>query len=161
MPIPQTFIAQQDLEDALTAEKLRELLGDKGKPEANPRRIKLCIEQGQGFVLGHIQRAVQPKSIDVLWDTVWGDRDKAETRRLVLSASLYYVHLFGQKEEDVPDSVTTERDYVEERAKAIGDHLATVGADPDPASSTQHVINYSPGAGNTLPGQPRNKWVGF
>lgn len=160
MPV-QIFITQQDLEDFLTGEKLRELLADKGKSEASPRRVKMAIESGIGFVLGHIQRAVQPKSMDVLWDTVWGDRDKAETRRLCISAAAYYCHLSGQKGEEMPEAMVTERDYVEERAKAIGDHLATLGSEPQPASSTQHDLDYSPGAGNTKPGQPRNKWVGF
>jgi hypothetical protein len=162
MPVPAQFVTQQDLEDAITGEKLRELLGDKGKAEASPRRVKLCIESGTSFVLGHIQRAVKNSSLDVLWDSPqWTDRDRAEVRRLVLSAAIYYCHYHGQKAEELPEAVVTERDYVEARAKEIGDHLATIGAEPQPATSPQHYMGYTTPIGHYPAGSLRSYWRGF
>lgn len=162
MPVPAQFITQQDLEDALTGEKVRQLLGEKGKSEPSAGRVKLAIGHAEGFVLGHIQRAVKPKSIDVLWDSgLWSDRDKAEVRRLVLSAAIYYCHFIGQKAEELPESVVTERDYVEARAKEIGDHLATLGNEPPAASSTQHDLVYTTGVGHYPAGSARSAWRGY
>jgi len=161
MPVPAQLFTQADLEDSLTGEKVRELLGDKGKPEATARRVKLVIESATGFVLGHIQRAVKNGSIDALWDTVWTDRDKAELRRLAVSAGVYYAHFYGQKGEELPESVVTERDYVEARCKEIGDHLATLGAEPSPANSPQHVLSYTVGVGHYPRGSARSSWRGF
>lgn len=162
MPVPAQFITQTDLEDALTAEKLRELLGDKGKAEPSARRVTLCIENGTGLVLGHIQRALKNTSLDALWDSPqWTDRDRAEVRRLVLGAACYYCHQIGQKGEELPEAVVTERDYIENRAKAIGDHLATIGAEPPPATSPQHYIGYTTPAGHYAAGSPRSYWRGF
>lgn len=161
MPLPTQLFGQADLEDSITGEKLRELLGDKGKAEPTPRRVKLVIESATGFVLGHIQRAVKNSSLDVLWDTVWTDRDKAETRRLAISAGVYYAHFYGQKGEEVPETVVTERDYVEARAKEIGDHLATLGSEPTAASSTQHDLVFTAGVGHYPSGSARARWRGF
>lgn len=161
MPAPVQLFTKEDLEDALTGEKLRELLGDKGKPEASARRVKLSIESATGFVLGHIQRAVKNTSIDHLWDTVWTDRDKAELRRLAISAGIYYAHVYGQKADDCPDVVLTERDHVEARAKEIGDKHATLGNEPTAASSAQHELGYTAGIGHYPAGSARSGWRGY
>jgi hypothetical protein len=162
MPVPEQFVTQADLEDALTAEKVRQLLGDKGKPEPSASRVRLVLESGHGFVLGHIQRQVKNKSLDALWDSgAWSDRDKAETRRLVLGACIYYAHHYGQKAEEVPESVMAERDYIEQRAQAVGDNLATLGADPPPANSPQHVLGYTTSVGHYPAGSVRSNWRGF
>ena len=161
MPVPAQLFTLADLEDALTGEKVRELLGEKGKPEATARRVKLVIESATGFVLGHIQRAVKNSSIDVLWDTIWTDRDKAEIRRLAISAGTYYAAYYGQKGEELSESTVTERDYVEARAKEIGDHLATLGNEPPAASSTQHDLLYTTSVGHYPAGSARSRWRGF
>lgn len=161
MPVPVQLFTKEDLEDALTGEKLRELLGDKGKPEATARRVKLVIESATGFVLGHIQRAVKNSSVDHLWDAVWTDRDKAELRRLAISAGVYYAHFYGEKGDDLPETVATERDHVEARAKEIGDHHATLGNEPPAANSAQHELGYTAGIGHYPAGSARTGWRGF
>lgn len=161
MTAPVQWFTQQDLEDALTAEKVRELLADKGKPEASPRRITLVLDNATGFVRGKVQIAVKLRSIDELWDTVWTSVDKAELRRLCQGASIYYAHLIGQKAEECPQTAVDELDRIAERCKEIGEHYSTIGADPNAASSTQHELNYGSSAGTTRRGQPRNAWENF
>lgn len=161
MPAPVQFFGQLDLEAAITAEKLKQLLGDKGKSEPTPARVQLVIDSATGFVLGHIQRAVKNSSVDVLWETVWTERDKAELRRLSISAGIFYAHFYGQKAEEIPESVITERDYVETRCKEIGDHLATLGNEPAAANSPQHRYAYTSSVGHHQPGSPRAKWRDF
>lgn len=161
MAAPAQLFGQADLEAALTGEKLKQLLADNARSEPNPARVQLVIDSGTGFVLGLIQKAVKNSSIDVLWDTVWTERDKAELRRLALSAGIYYAHFYGQKGEELPESVVTERDYVETRCREIGDHTATLGSEPTAASSPQHDFNYGSGAGHYEQGSPRSRWRGF
>jgi len=162
MPVPVQFVGQAELEDALTAEKLRQLLGDKGKNEPSPSRVRLALDNGHGMVLGLIQKQVKNKSLDELWDNgTWSERDKAETRRLVLGACIYYAHHIGQKAEGVPDSVMTERDYIEQRCQDIGNNLATLGADPPPASAQGHSVCLAPAVGHYPAGSARSMWSKF
>lgn len=161
MAAPAQIFTQADLETAYTGEKVRELLGTKAKPEPDAARVKLVLESATGFVLGHVQRAVKNSSVDVLWDTVWTDRDRAELRRLAISAGGYYMHHYGQKGEEVPESMVTERDYVEARCKEIGDHSATLGSEPTAANSPQHDFVYGSGAGHYERNSPRDRWRGF
>lgn len=159
--VPVYLVSKEDLETALTAEKVRELAGPKGKPEALPALIKLCIESGQGAILGQVQRAVKNSSVYHLWLTKWTDLDKAQLRRLVLSAAIYYLHFYGQKGEEVPESVMAEWESVKEEATAIGNHLGTLANEPPAASSTQHTMIPNLGAGHEVPGYPRHGWRNF
>ncbi len=160
--IPEaTLVTQQDLEILLTAEKLRELGGTKGKSEPDPAWVAKVLAAGTGFVLGKIQIALKLHSIDYLWFNVWTDRDKAELKRLCEGAAQYYAHAYGQKVEEVPESAKDLLDIIEKRCTEIAEHHSTVAADPQAASSTQHVDRYSPGAGHTERGQPRHNWWGF
>lgn len=161
MAAPVQFFTQADLEAAITAEKLKQLLGDKGKSEPTPARVQLVIDSATGFVLGQVQKAVKNSSVDYLWDNTWTERDKAELRRLAISAGIYYCHYYGQKGEELPESVVTERDYVEARCKEIGDHLATLGNEPTAANSPQHDYLYTSAVGHHQPGSPRAKWRWF
>ncbi|TXH42083.1 MAG: hypothetical protein E6Q97_36350 [Desulfurellales bacterium] len=161
MAAPIALFTLADLESALTGEKVRELLGTKGVAEADNPKVKLVIESATGFVFGKIQIAVKLKSIDELWDSTWGDRDKGEIRRLAISAGMYYAHFYGQKGEEIPESVVDELERIEKRCTEIAEHYATLGNDPPAESSTQHDEIFSPGAGHTYPGQPRHNWSGF
>mgnify|MGYP003479401286 CR=1 FL=1 len=161
MPAPLQWFTQRDLETALTTEKVRELLADKGKSEVPPDRMALVLDNATGFVRGKIQIANKLKSIDQLWDTVWDSNQKAELRRLCQGAAVYYAHFVGQKAEECPQSAVDELDRIAERCKEIGEHYSTIGADPEAASSTQHDLTYGPGAGSTQRGQPRNGWSNF
>ena len=161
MAAPAQLFDKTDLETALTGEKLKQLLGVEGKSEATASRVKLVIESATGFVFGKIQIAVRLKSIDELWENVWTDREKGEIRRLAISAGTYYAHYYGQKGEEVPESVLAEREFIEKRCTEIAEHVATLGNDPTAASSTQHDFQFGTGAGHSLPRSPRSKWEGF
>jgi hypothetical protein len=161
MALPVDIITLADLNTAYTAEKVMQQLGTKGKNAPDADRVKLVIESAIGFVMGQIQRAVVKSSVYDLWVSRWRDDDRAEIRRLVLSAAGYYMHYYGQKGDEIPDSVTQERDNVEPRCKDIGDHVATIGAEPQPESSTQHEFIYGPSVGNNPIGAPRNLWGGY
>lgn len=161
MPAPVQLFSLTDLELALTGEKVRELLGDKGKPEPTSPRVQLIIDSATGFVLGFIQKAVKNASIDALWDSTWTERDKAELRRLAISAGVYYAHYYGQKADDVPETVITERDYVEKRASEIGEGLATLGNEPPAESTPLHSLSYTTSVGTYPEASARAKWGGF
>jgi len=155
---PINLVTQADLEAALTAEKVRELAGPKGKPEALPALIKLVLESGQSTILRQVQRAVKSESIYALWVTRWTDLDKAELRRMILSACIYYLHFYGQKGEEVPESVQAELEAVKAEAKEVGDHVATLANTPAAASSALHELIPNLAAGDEAPGFARSKW---
>jgi hypothetical protein len=160
--IPEAdLVTQEDLEILLTAEKLRQLGGHKGVSEPDNPWVKKVLAAGTGFVLGKIQIALKIHSIDYLWFNVWTDRDKAEIKRLCEGACQYYAHAYGQKVEEVPESSKDLLEMIEKRCTEIAEHHATAGNDPPVASSTQHDIRYSPGAGHTCRGQPRHNWGGY
>lgn len=158
---PFLLISQTDLETALTAEKVREIAGSKGKPEAYPALIKLVLESGQGVILRQVQRACKLGSIYQRWVEKWTDLDKADLRRMILSACIYYLHFYGQKAEEVPEDVRTEFDSVMTQAKEVGDHLATLANEPPAASSTPHTMIPNLGAGHNARGYPRSGWGNF
>ena len=114
-----------------------------------------------GFVLGKIQIALKLHSIDYLWFNRWTDRDKAELKRLCEGAAQYYAHAYGQKVEEVPESSKDLLDMIEKRCTEIAEHHSTAGNDPPAASSTQHIVPFSPGAGHYRRGEPRHRWSGF
>lgn len=161
MPAPEFLITQAELETAITAEKLQQLLGTKGKAGADADRVAMVLSDATGLVLGRIKLQVRTGSIDELWDTLWTDRDKAEIKRLVRWAAVYYAHAAGQKVEEIPESVKDEMERVEARCKEIGEHTATLSADPEAASATQHDWRYAPGAGRSPAGSPRSRWSNF
>lgn len=156
-----TLVTQSDLEVKLTAHKLRQLLGVKGDAAIPADRIQMILDEGHGFVFGEIQRAVKKSSVYALWLTNWTTEDRAEIRRLIIGACVYYAHYNGQMGEEVPDSVTAERDEIKDRCQRIGDHVATVAAEPAPDSSTQHDFIYGPGCGRHESGSPRGRWGGI
>jgi hypothetical protein len=112
-------------------------------------------------VLGKIQIALKLHSIDYLWFNRWTDRDKAELKRLCEGAAQYYAHAYGQKVEEVPESSKDLLDMIEKRCTEIAEHHSTAGNDPPAASSTQHIVPFSPGAGHYRRGEPRHRWSGF
>jgi hypothetical protein len=160
-PAPIYLITQADLETAMTAEKIRELAGPKGKAEAYPALIKLILESAQGAILRQVQRACKLPSIYDSWVKNWSDLDKADLRRMVLSAAIHYVHFYGQKAEEEPDTVVAEYERVMDEAKQVGDHLATLANDPPARSSVQHTMIPSPGCGFNPCGFPRSRWRSF
>lgn len=155
------LVSLADLETAMTAHKVRQLLGIKGDASIPQDRVQMILDNGHGFVFGEIQRAVKKSSVFALWLTTWTPEDRAEIRRLILGACIYYLHYLGQMGEEVPDSVSSERDEIKDRCQRIGDHLATVAAEPPPASSTQHDFIYGPGCGQHQVGSPRGRWGGI
>jgi hypothetical protein len=155
------LVAQPDLETKLTAHKLRQLLGVKGDAAIPADRIQMILDEGHGFVFGEIQRAVQISSVYALWLTRWTSAERAEIRRLIIGACVYYAHFNGQMGEEVPDSVVAELDKIQDRCQRIGDHVATVAAEPMPASSTQHDFIYGSGPGRHQVGSPRGRWAGI
>jgi len=161
MPTPVAILTQTDLESAVTAEKVRQLLSTSGKSEPDPARVRLVLESATGYVFGKIQVVISPLSIDTLWDTVWNDRDKSELRRLALSTAIYYLHFYGQKAEEIPQTVIDELERVEARCTEIAESRATIGADPAPDSSAQNIYAFTTGAGNNPEGSPRSRWRGF
>lgn len=162
MAVPPVYLVlQADLETAMTAEKIRELAGPKGKPEAYPAFIKLVLESGQGAILGRVQRAVSVSSVYQHWVTNWTDLDKANLRRLVLSACIYYVHYYGQKGEEMPEDVRLEFETVKQDATAIGNHVGTLASQSQAASSTLHRLIPGLGAGHNVPHFPRSGWRNF
>jgi len=159
---PETLNTQEELERAITAEKLRQLLPAEGKRTADADRVLLALRAGTGCVLGKLQIALQLASVDQWWDAATTtDRDKAELRRLGLSASIYYAHFYGLKAEEIPPVVVDEMERIEERIDQIAQHHATIGANAIPTSSGQHSQNYAAGVGNFPSGSPRAKWRGF
>lgn len=162
MAAPETLNTQTELENAITAEKLRQLLPDAGKKAADSARVLLALRSGTGAVLGMVAKAITPASIDVWWDaSTTSERDKAELKRLGLSASIYYAHFYGMKAEEVPDSTREEMQRAELRAKEIGDHYATIGAKSNPAAATMNELNYNSGCGRHPEGSPRSRWRDF
>lgn len=161
MPAPEFLITQEELENAITAEKLKQLLGTKGKSEADPARVQMVLSDATGDVLGRLKIQAKVASIDELWDTQWTDRDKAEIRRLVRWAAVYYAHLAGQKGEEVPPTVEDAYGKIEARCQQIAEHTATLSADPEPAAATQNEWQYAPGAGRYPDGSPRKRWSAF
>lgn len=160
MPNP-VLVSLADLETAMTAKKVRQLLGIAGDASIPADRVQMILDNGHGFVFGEIQRAVKKSSVFALWLTQWTPEDRAEIRRLVIGACIYYLHYLGQMGEEVPDSVSAERDEIKDRCQRIGDHLATVAAESGPESSTQHDFIYGPGCGRHDTGSPRGRWQGI
>ncbi len=158
---PFNLIVQADLENAITAEKVRELAGPKGKPEALAALITLVLNSGQSIILRQVQRACKLGSIYQTWVDKWTELDRADLKRMILSACIYYLHFYGQKGEEVPESVQTEFDRVCGEAKEVGDHLATLANEPPAASSTPHTMGPNLGAGHNVCGFPRSGWGGF
>lgn len=160
--IPEAdLVTQLDLEILMTAEKVRELGARKGTSEVDPAWMQKVLAAGVGFVLGKIQIALKLHSIDYLWFNRWTDRDKAELKRLCEGAAQYYAHAYGQKVEEVPESSKDLLDMIEKRCTEIAEHHSTAGNDPPAASSTQHIVPFSPGAGHYRRGEPRHRWSGF
>lgn len=160
--IPEAeLVTQRDLEILMTAEKVRELGSRKGASEVDPAWIQKVLSAGVGFVLGKIQIALKLHSIDYLWFNRWTDRDKAELKRLCEGAAQFYAHAYGQKVEEVPESSKDLLDMIEKRCTEIAEHHSTAGNDPPAASSTQHIVPFSPGAGHYRCGEPRHRWSGF
>lgn len=160
-PAPIYLVTQADLELALTGEKVKQLGADRGQPEARAAWVKLVLESGQGEVLGQVQRAVKLGSVYEQWVANWTDLDKANLRRMVLSACLYYAHLYGQKGEEVPEDIRTEHEAIMAQATAIGDHLGTLANEPTAQSSTQHAMLPNLAAGHNACGFPRSYWRDF
>lgn len=163
MAAPDTLCTQTELERAITAEKLRQLLPAAGKKEADTERVLLALRSGTGAVLGPIAKALTPASIDTWWDAATtGERDKAECKRLAISASSYYATFYGLKAgEEMPQALSDEMERVEKRAMEIGNHYATLGAKANPASATQNDYLYGQGAGRSPEGSPRSRWKEF
>lgn len=161
MAAPETLVTAEELNLQLTGEKVRELLGTKGVAVPDPERVQMVLRQGTGCVLGKVQIALKNQSIDELWETIWTPRDKAELKRLAMGATVYYAHLAGQKGEEVPQSVLDELERIEQRCLEIAQHSATVAANAQPASSTQHDFRYSTGCGRDPEGSPRKRWRHF
>jgi hypothetical protein len=162
MPAPDTLVTQAELERAITLEKLRQLLPAAGKKEPDTERVLLALRSGTGAVLGPVAKAIQPASLDVWWDApTTAERDKAELKRLGLSASIYYAHFYGLKAEEIPDALLTEMERAEKRAMEIGDHYATLGSKNNPAAATQNEWLYGQGAGHYPEGSGRKNWSNF
>lgn len=162
MPAPETLNTETELETAITEEKLRQLLPGAGKREADPARVLLALRSGTGCILGKIQIALKLASIDTWWDAATTtDRDKAEIKRLGLSASIYYAHYYGLKAEELPQAVIDEQERIEKRADEIAKHYATIATNAQPESATQHDFIYTTGCGNNPTGSPRSKWRNY
>ena len=86
MAAPETLNTQAELEVAISAEKLRQLLPANGKKEVDADRVLLALRSGTGAIFGKIQIALELGSIDEWWDAATtSERDKAEVKRLGLS----------------------------------------------------------------------------
>lgn len=162
MPAPETLNSASELEQAITAEKLRQLLPAAGKKEADSDRVLLALRSGTGAILGKIQIALDVASIDTWWEAAsTTERDKAEVKRLALSASIYYAHFYGLKAEEMPQTIADEMQRAEMRATEIAEHHATIGSRSQPSASTQHDWVYNHGIGPSPTGSPRSRWRGF
>lgn len=162
MAAPETLNTQAELEVAISAEKLRQLLPANGKKEVDADRVLLALRSGTGAIFGKIQIALELGSIDEWWDAATtSERDKAEVKRLGLSSSIYYAHYYGLKAEEMPQTVADENQRAETRATEIAEHHATIGAKTQPATSTQNDFVYNNGITTSPYGSPRSRWRGF
>jgi hypothetical protein len=159
---PDTLNSQAELEAAISAEKLRQLLPGAGNKLADPDRVLLALRSGTGAILGKIQIALDVTAIDTWWDAATtNERDKAEVKRLALSASIYYAHFYGLKAEEMPQTISDEMQRAETRATEIAEHHATLGAKTQPTASTQHDFVWNDGITESPLGSPRARWKGF
>lgn len=163
MAAPDTLCSQAELEHAITAEKLRQLLPGAGKKEADADRVLLALRSGTGAILSPISKAIAPVGIDTWWEaSTTTERDKAEIKRLAISASIYYAEFYGLKGgEEMPQALSEEMARAEKRAEEIGNLHSRFGAKEDPASAGQHELLYSSGCGRHPEGSPRDRWRGF
>lgn len=167
MPAPDTILTQAELELRVGAEKLTQLLPEPGKKVPDAARVRTVLLDARGAVFGGLNVALQPKSVDELWDT-WTDADKAEIKRLMARAAVYYAHYWGQKQEALPEPVAADwsalmGDGIPERGDVylLGARLRTLGTDKEPRSSQPNVAIFSMGAGRSPPGSPRSRWRGY
>lgn len=162
MAAPDALFTQAELETTYTAELVNQLLGARGKAAPDSERVDLVRRAATGVVLGKIAKAIQPAGIDEWWDaTTTTERDKAELKRLGLSAAAYYMRFYGQKQEEIPDAVREEMQRIETRADEIGKGYATLGSNTNPAAATQHDLHYAAGAGHYPTGSGRKNWRSF
>ena len=162
MPAPEALFTADELELAYTAEVVAQLMSAKGKANPPTDRVDLVRRSATGLVLGRVQVALQPASIDEWWDAATTtERDKAELKRLALSAASYYMRYYGQKAEEIPDAVREEIVRIEERCDAIAKQYATIGSNTMPSASAMNEFYYTTGAGNNPSGSPRSRWKNF
>lgn len=159
---PDALFTQAELELAYTAEVVSQLLGAKGRARPDTDRVDLVRRSATGAVLGKVAKAIQPMGLDEWWNaTTTTERDKAELKRLSISAGGYYLRYYGQKAEEIPDAVREEMARIEQRADEIGRGYATIGAKANPAAATQHDLYYAAGAGHYPELSPRKGWRSF
>jgi len=167
MAAPDTIITQAELEIRMGADKVAQLLPAAGRKIADAERVRAVLLDARGAVFGGLQVAMSPLSIDSLWDA-WADADKAEIKRLVSRAAIYYAHYYGEKSEGIPDPVAADWAALMGEGQPqrgdvyqLGARLRTLGTDKTPASSAQNEAYYLPGAGRSPPYSPRWRWRGY
>lgn len=162
MPAPDALFTAAELELAYTAENVAQLMSANGKANPPTDRVDLVRRSATGLVLGRVQVAIQPASLDEWWEaSTTTERDKAELKRLAISAAGYYMRFYGQKAEEIPDAVREEMTRVEERADAIAKQYATIGSNAMPSASAMNTFYYTTGAGQNPAGSPRSRWKQF
>jgi hypothetical protein len=162
MAAPDALFTQAELETAYTAEVVNQLLGAKGRAAPDTARVDLVRRSATGLVLGKVAKAIQPSGIDTWWDaSTTTERDKAELKRLALSAAAYYLRFYGQKAEEIPDAVLEEMKRIEERADEIGRGYAVIGSNSNPAAAPQNDLFYAAGSGHYPTGSGRKNWKSF
>lgn len=153
MPAPDTYVTQEDIERAITGNKLVQLLPKAGSPRlVDANRLRDCLLDATGVVRGTIQIQIQPKSIEQLWDT-WGDTDRAEIKRLTKSVAIYYVHYYGERVEEVPEDVQKDYERTLDQLAQFADRLRTLGTNVEPDTSRQYTAVSPIGVGKFPEGE--------
>lgn len=167
MAAPDTILTQAEFEARIGAEKLVQLLPAPGGKIADTTRVQVVLYDARGAVFGGLQIALQPLSVDQLWDT-WEEKDKAEIKRLIARAAVYYAHYWGRKQEDIPESVLDDWHALMGNGEPnrgdvyiLGARLRTLGTDKAPKSSQQNEARFLLGAGRSPAGSPRSRWRYF
>lgn len=163
MPAPDYYVTQEELERAISARKLRELMPGSTSTTTDTDRVALVLNTATGEVRSYLQVALNLASIDEQWDT-WTEKDKSDIRRMALLMAIYYVHYFGERAEDVPETVMRSRDTVLEQLKATAERLKSVGSHEQAATNRHFQIVAPRQVGESTPGGPResfNRGGGF